>query len=136
MRTQTGTDIEISHLVSCEICNNWYWSKKYNMFICPDCQPEAIRRRREFLRKQNGEKYELVQESIEQGAKIFSIVVENKLHGIPAKQLRTIAINRGYITYNMREVLIHMERTGHLVWTDEFGNLRPYRNLNTGERYE
>ena len=132
----TDTDIEVSHLVSCEICNNWYWSKKWNMFICPNCKEESRNRWIKYARQYNGAKYELAEESVRQGSLMFSIVVENNLHGIQPKTLRKIAVNRGYVSKNMKECLIHMERTGHLVWTDEFGNLRPYKNVNTGERYD
>ncbi len=136
MRTQTDTDIEINYLVSCEICGNWFWSKQRSMFICDDCKEIERKRYIEKQRQKVMKNYKIAERSMQQGAGLFGIVVENKLHGIKSNQLRSIALGRGIITKNLHELVLTMERTGHLVWLDEWSNLRPYKNINTGEIYE
>ena len=135
MRTYTDTDVEIHNLVSCNVCGNWHWSKLRSMFICDGCKEIYRKQRIELAKKRMEKNYQIAEKSMQQGAGLFSIVVENKLHGIKTNQLRTIALGRGYITHNMHECTLMMERTGHLVWLDEWGNLRPYKNLNTGQVY-
>lgn len=136
MRTQTDTDIEINYLVSCEICGNWYWAKQRSMYICDGCREIERKRYIEKQKKKVENKYQISERSMKQGAGLFGIVVENRLHGIKSNQLRAIALGRGIITKNLHELVLMMERTGHLVWVDEWGNLRPYKNLNTGEKYD
>ena len=136
MRMYADTDIEISNLVSCCVCGNWYWSKLMTEFICCDCKELYKEQRRDYQRRKNGESYKRSPESIERSNNIFSILVEYKDTGLKIEDLKRVSIRRGYITKSVYDVQVLLERSGCLTWTDKFGRLRPYKNLNTGERYD
>jgi hypothetical protein len=136
MRTYQDTDIEISNLVSCNVCGNWYWSKLRSMFICDGCKELHYQQMSEYQRKKNGERYQLAPESIERGQRIFDILIEHKDTGLTAWELKKEVIKRGVGTKNIYDCNMTLARSGYLTWMDDDGRLYPYMNVNTGERYE
>lgn len=136
MRTYQDTDIEISNLVSCNVCGNWYWSKFRSMFICDGCRELRKKQTLERSRQYNGDKYQLSPESIERANNIFRVLVEYRNTGIKPEDLKRECRHRGYIGWNITDIHVTLERANVLVWLDDEGRLYPYKNLNTGERYE
>lgn len=136
MRTQTDTDIEINYLVSCEICGNWYWAKQRSMFICDGCKELRKQQTLARAREYNGNKYQLAPESVERANNIYSVLVEYAETGIKPQDLKRECKMRGYIGKNISDIHVTLERSNVLTWMDNDGRLYPYKNLNTGERYE
>lgn len=136
MRTYTDTDIDVSYQVSCNACGNWYWSKQRSMFICEDCKELRYQQYLEHQRKKNGERYELAPESIERANNIFAVLVDYADVGIKPQDLKRECKKRGYIGHNISDIHVTLERSNVLTWMDDDGRLYPYKNLNTGERYE
>jgi len=137
MRTYTDTDREIQCLCSCEVCGDWYWRPQFGMFTCDDCKEILRQRKLDYARKQNGEKYSINPSVINKANQVFQIIVDHKTMGISMQDLRREVAKRDIVSHvQTYDYFVMLERTGHLVWVDEFSNLRPYKNLNTGERYD
>jgi hypothetical protein len=139
MRTQTGTDLDIQCLCSCEVCGNWYWRPQAGIFICDTCRVEREHQRGNVEYRDRNRKIHKkpTNASVYKASAIFGIIVKHRLTGIKQADIQREMIHRGWKELSMSpDYLGMLDYTGHLVWTDEFGNLRPYRNLNTGERYE
>ena len=133
MRTYTDTDLDIQCLCSCEICGEWYWRPQAGLFTCDKCKQERIINKDNY-RNRNITKRP-TQQAVYKASVIFSIIVENP--GINQREVQREMIFKGWKESSMSpDYLGLLDYTGHLVWLDEFGNLRPYKNLNTGEEYK
>jgi len=106
------------------------------MFICDGCKELRYQQYLEHQRKANRERYQLAPESVERANNIYSVLVEYAETGIKPQDLKRECKMRGYIGHNISDIHVTLERSNVLTWMDNDGRLHPYKNLNTGERYE